>query len=281
MDLVDQMNRSVYTVVLSIAGSDSGGGAGIQGDLKTISALGCFGTTAITAVTVQNTMGVTAIYQIPADIVSAQVEAVIEDMKPSAIKIGMVYSAELGRSLVSILKRYPTIPVVCDPVMVATSGDRLMREDTISVLKEQLFPLAQLVTPNLDEAGILADMDIRNVKDMKLAAEKILLFGSDAVLIKGGHLKGEDLFDVYLNKNGDHHVFHSKAIKTNNTHGTGCSLSSAIASYWAVGETMIDAISKAKEYLQQAIAHGKDVKTGDGHGPLNHFFDPEKLRIKK
>ncbi|MFP5081782.1 bifunctional hydroxymethylpyrimidine kinase/phosphomethylpyrimidine kinase [Pedobacter sp. JCM 36344] len=275
------MNRSVYSVVLSIAGSDSGGGAGIQGDLKTISALGCFATTAITAVTVQNTMGVTMIHPIPASIVSAQVEAVIEDMKPLAIKIGMVYSAELAHSLVCLLKRYPMIPVVCDPVMVATSGDRLMREDTISVLKEQLFPLAQLVTPNLDEAGILADMDIRNVKDMKLAAEKILLFGSNAVLIKGGHLKGEDLFDVYLNKNGDHNVFHSKAIKTNNTHGTGCSLSSAIASYLALGETMIDAISKARIYLQQAIAHGKDVKTGDGHGPLNHFFDPEKLRIKK
>lgn len=271
------MGKFSYPIVLSIAGSDSGGGAGIQADLKTISALGCFGTTAITAVTVQNTLGVSGIHPIPVDFVKAQIKAVMDDLRPSAIKIGMVHSAELAIGIAEALSDYQNVPVIFDPVMVATSGDRLVKSGTVETLKQQLFPLAELVTPNLEEAAILAKMDIETIKDMKNAAIRILKSGCNAVLIKGGHLKGPDLFDVYLDKNGNERIFSSKAIDTVNNHGTGCSLSSAIASFIALGNDVELCISKAKTYVHQSIYHGKDVKTGEGHGPLNHFFDPQKL----
>jgi hydroxymethylpyrimidine/phosphomethylpyrimidine kinase len=271
------MKKYRYPVVLSIAGSDSGGGAGIQADLKTISALGCFGTTAITAVTVQNTLGVSGVHPIPVEFVKGQIKAVMDDLRPSAIKIGMVYSAELAAAITSVLITYPGIPIIFDPVMVATSGYRLVKNDTIAILKQELFPLTQIVTPNLDEASILAEMTIDTVDDMKAAAVRIMNYGCNAVLIKGGHLKSADLYDVYLNKDGDERVFRSTAIDTLNTHGTGCSLSSAIASYMALGHDLAASIAKSKAYIHNAIEHGKDVKTGNGHGPLNHFFDPQKL----
>jgi hydroxymethylpyrimidine/phosphomethylpyrimidine kinase len=266
-----------YPVVLSIAGSDSGGGAGIQADIKSISALGCFGTTAITAVTVQNTLGVTGIHPIPVEFVMAQIKAVMDDLKPSAIKIGMVHSVELAIGIAEVLRAYRAIPVVFDPVMVATSGDRLVANDIEEAMKQHLFPLAEIVTPNLAEAAILAKMEIHTIGDMKKAAVQIMQYGCNAVLIKGGHLKGPDLYDVYLDKNGDERIFRSRAIDTINTHGTGCSLSSAIASYIALGNDLNTSISKSKIYIQNAIEHGKDVKAGEGHGPLNHFFDPQKL----
>jgi hydroxymethylpyrimidine/phosphomethylpyrimidine kinase len=266
-----------YPVVLSIAGSDSGGGAGIQADIKSISALGCFGTTAITAVTVQNTLGVTGIHPIPVEFVMAQIKAVMDDLKPSAIKIGMVRSVELAIGIAEVLRAYRTIPVVFDPVMVATSGDRLVANDIEETMKQQLFPLAEIVTPNLDEAAILANMEIHTIGDMKKAAVQMMQYGCNAVLIKGGHLKGPDIYDVYLDKNGDERIFRSRVIDTVNTHGTGCSLSSAIASYIALGNDLNTSISKSKIYIQNAIEHGKDVKAGEGHGPLNHFFDPQKL----
>ena len=271
------MSKFKYPLVLSIAGSDSGGGAGIQADLKTISALGCFGTTAITAVTIQNTLGVSGIHPIPVDFVKAQIKAVMEDLRPSAIKIGMVHSAELVIGIAEALNSYQNVPVIFDPVMVATSGDRLVKSGAVETLKQQLFPLAELITPNLEEAAILAQMDIGNIEDMKNAAIQIMKSGCNAILIKGGHLKGIDLFDVYLDKKGNERIFSSKVIDTVNTHGTGCSLSSAIASFLALGNNMEVSISKAKIYVYQAIANGKDVKTGEGHGPLNHFFDPQKL----
>jgi hydroxymethylpyrimidine/phosphomethylpyrimidine kinase len=271
------MSKYKYPVVLSIAGSDSGGGAGIQADLKTISALGCFGTTAITAVTVQNTLGVSGIHPIPVEFVKAQIKAVMDDLKPTAIKIGMVHSAELAIGSAAVLSGYPNVPVIFDPVMVATSGDRLITHDTVATLKEYMFPIAALVTPNLDEAAILAGMEIKTSGDMKTAAVRIMEYGCHAVLIKGGHLKGPDLFDVYLDKEGNECVFRSTAIDTVNTHGTGCSLSSAIASFTALGNDLNISISNSKKYIQQAIEQGKDVKTGEGHGPLNHFFDPLKL----
>jgi hydroxymethylpyrimidine/phosphomethylpyrimidine kinase len=266
-----------YPVVLSIAGSDSGGGAGIQADIKSISALGCFGTTAITAVTVQNTLGVTGIHPIPVEFVMAQIKAVMDDLKPSAIKIGMVRSVELAIGIAEVLRAYRAIPVVFDPVMVATSGDRLVANDIEETMKQQLFPLAEIVTPNLDEAAILANMEIHTIGDMKKAAVQMMQYGCNAVLIKGGHLKGPDIYDVYLDKNGDERIFRSRVIDTVNTHGTGCSLSSAIASYIALGNDLNTSISKSKIYIQNAIEHGKDVKAGEGHGPLNHFFDPQKL----
>lgn len=266
-----------YPIVLTIAGSDSGGGAGIQADLKTFSALGCFGTSAITAVTVQNTLGVSGIHSIPQEIVKEQIIAVLDDIKPEAIKIGMVHSTELAVAIASVLLDYPQIPIVFDPVMVATSGDKLIENGTINTLKQVIFPLAALVTPNLDEAALLTGMEIRDVKDMEAAAAKIIRSGCNAVLVKGGHLKGKCLFDGYLDKSGHKQVFESEFVDTNNTHGTGCSLSSAIASFMARKLELLPAIAEAKIYVQHAIESGKDVKTGKGNGPLNHFFNPVKL----
>ncbi|HEY8783030.1 MAG TPA: bifunctional hydroxymethylpyrimidine kinase/phosphomethylpyrimidine kinase [Mucilaginibacter sp.] len=271
------MSRYKYPIVLSIAGSDSGGGAGIQADLKTVSALGCFATTAITAVTAQNTLGVSGIHPVPVEFVEAQIKAVMEDMRPSAIKIGMVQSRGLAVAIATILKRYPGVPIVFDPVMAATSGDSLTDSDMVGILKQELFPLAKIVTPNLDEASMLTGIEIATIEDMKKAARLIMQYGCYAVLIKGGHLKGPDLYDVYLDKNSDKRIFRSEAIDTINTHGTGCSLSSAIASYIALGNDLQTSIAQSKIYIQQAIEQGKDVRTGAGHGPLNHFFDPKKL----
>ena len=271
------MKEYKYISVLTIAGSDSGGGAGIQADLKTFSALGCFGASAITAITVQNTLGVTDIHSIPAAIAAGQIRAVMDDIKPSAIKIGMVHSAELAVTIAGVLRDYPHVPVILDPVMVATSGDRLIQSETIEVLKKELFPLATLVTPNLDEAEILSSMKVRSVDEMKLAGAKILDTGCHAVLIKGGHLQGETLFDVYLENNGFEQIIRSELIATGNTHGTGCTLSSAIASFIARRYDLSEAVQKASQYIHKAIAAGRDVKTGEGHGPLNHFFEPLAL----
>jgi hydroxymethylpyrimidine/phosphomethylpyrimidine kinase len=273
------MKRYKYPTVLSIAGSDSGGGAGIQADLKTFSALGCFGTSAITAVTVQNTLGVTGIHSIPPEIVMGQIKAVMEDIKPSAVKIGMVHSTELAIAIRDTLKAYPDIPIVFDPVMVATSGDKLIRDDTVSVLKTALFPLMTLITPNLDEAEILAGQRVRNVSEMQMVAEALLQTGCSAVLLKGGHLKGRKVYDVYISRQGEKQVFESDYIESENVHGTGCTLSSAIAAYLALNNNLPEAIAKARTYVYQAILHGKDVKTGHGHGPLNHFFNPKKLSL--
>jgi hydroxymethylpyrimidine/phosphomethylpyrimidine kinase len=273
------MKRYKYPTVLSIAGSDSGGGAGIQADLKTFSALGCFGTSAITAVTVQNTLGVTGIHSIPPEIVMGQIKAVMEDIKPSAVKIGMVHSTELAIAIRDTLKAYPDIPIVFDPVMVATSGDKLIRDDTVSVLKTALFPLMTLITPNLDEAEILAGQRVRNVSEMQMVAEALLQTGCSAVLLKGGHLKGRKVYDVYIGRQGEKQVFESDYIESENVHGTGCTLSSAIAAYLALNNNLPEAIAKARTYVYQAILHGKDVKTGHGHGPLNHFFNPKKLSL--
>jgi len=266
-----------YPVVLSIAGSDSGGGAGIQADLKTISALGCFGTTAITAITVQNTLGVSGIHPIPVAVVKAQIKAVMDDLQPNAVKIGMVHSADLAIGIAEALSAYPTVPVVFDPVMVATSGDRLIAVDTVDTLIKRLFVIADLVTPNINEAAILARMEIKTVSDMKEAAFKIMQYGCKAVLVKGGHLLGPELFDIYLDQDGVERVFKSSAIDSRNTHGTGCSLSSAIASYIALGNDLQTSILNGKNYIHQAIDQGREVTTGGGQGPLNHFFDPQKL----
>jgi hydroxymethylpyrimidine/phosphomethylpyrimidine kinase len=263
-----------YISVLTIAGSDSSGGAGIQADLKTFAALGCFGTSAITAVTVQNTLGVTGIHPVPAAIVEGQIRAVLSDIKPSAVKIGMVHSADIVRAIVNVLKDYPGTPVILDPVMVSSSGRMLMEEETITVLQEQLFPLVTLVTPNLDEAGVLSGMSLHTVDDMKAAAVKILETGCYAVLVKGGHLSGSLLYDVYLDKSGKGHIISSNFLTTNNTHGTGCTLSSAITAFLARGLELVAAIEQGSVYMHTAIEQGMDVKTGEGHGPVNHFFDP-------
>lgn len=267
-----------YASVLTIAGSDSGGGAGIQADIKTMSALGCFATSAITAITVQNTLGVTDIHGVPPEIVSAQVKAVMDDIQPAAIKIGMVHSKELALSLAATLQAYRHVPVVLDPVMISTSGHKLIEDDTIAVLKEQLFPLAAVITPNLDEAAVLYGEPLVNTEDMRAAAESLLQYGSKAILVKGGHLQGERLYDVYREAAGTELVLESPRIPGKNVHGTGCTLSSAIASYIALGNSLQQAVLLAKAYIAQAIAAGSDVITGGGNGPLNHFFEPVQLQ---
>jgi hydroxymethylpyrimidine/phosphomethylpyrimidine kinase len=268
---------STYVSVLSIAGSDSGAGAGIQADLKTFSALGCYGTTAITAVTCQNTLGVTDIYPIPANIVYKQIRAVLEDIKPSVVKIGMIPYADVALAIVSALKAYPSLKIIVDPVMISSSGRALMEENTVQVLIESLFPIATLVTPNLAEAGFLTKKTIANLAEMQEAARNMLKFKSEAVLVKGGHLSGSELFDVMVDQSGKEEIFTTTHIESNNTHGTGCTLSSAIAAYLALGYELIPAIKKAKLFVHKAIQEGADVKTGAGTGPLNHFFAPERL----
>jgi hydroxymethylpyrimidine/phosphomethylpyrimidine kinase len=266
-----------YIPVLTIAGSDSGGGAGIQADLKTFSALGCFGTSAITAVTAQNTLGVTGIHSIPPDMVRDQILAVLLDIKPKAIKIGMVHSPELAHTISETLKPFQKkIPIVFDPVMVATSGDKLIEEATIEVLKKELIPLASLLTPNLDEAEILTGIKIKSVNDMERAADQLLNSGCHAILLKGGHLGAKNIYDV-LAQGKKHRIFKSAFIASHNVHGTGCTLSSAIAVHLAKGLTLDKAVSQSLVFVHQAIKNGANVKTGKGNGPLNHFFHPKKL----
>lgn len=269
-----------YPSVLTIAGSDCSGGAGIQADLKTFAALGCFGTSAITAVTVQNTLGTSKIHNLPPELVQEQVIAVMEDIKCGAIKIGMVHNRQLIEAIAMVLKNY-AIPIIFDPVMVASSGDRLIENEAVETLKKLLFPLCTIVTPNLDEAAVLTSMKINTVREMKKAAIRLIEEGCKAVLIKGGHLKGPELFDLYFDQQGNQQLFTSIRIDTNNTHGTGCTLSSAIAAFMAMGYELLMAIEMAKIYVHQAIENGKNVKTGNGHGPLNHSFDPKKMAMVK
>lgn len=275
------MKHYTYPAVLTIAGSDSGGGAGIQADLKTFSALGCYGMSVITALTAQNTLGVTGIHSIPPDFVKAQLDAVLQDISPKAIKIGMINNAELVAVIAEALQQYPDIPVVLDPVMVATSGHRLIAKDTVKHLVNQLFPLAALITPNLDEAALLANMPIKTVSDMETAGHIIMEQGCNALLLKGGHLKQEQLTSLLFTEDGKVERFTSAKIETKNMHGSGCTLSSAIAAYIARGGSLQNAVALAQDYVHHAIYNGKDVTTGKGHGPLNHFYNPLKMILNE
>jgi hydroxymethylpyrimidine/phosphomethylpyrimidine kinase len=259
-----------YTRVLSIAGSDSGGGAGIQADLKTFAALGCYGMTAITALTAQNTLGVSGIHGVPPEMLKAQLSAVLDDIGVDAVKIGMLHAPEIVRTVAWALKHYKVERVVLDPVMVATSGDRLIAPDTVQVLVEELFPLATVVTPNLDEAALLLDRAIISASELETAARDLLALGASAVLLKGGHLPGDEVTDLLVSGDGPA----QPRIASRNTHGTGCTLSSAIAAYLALGDPLDQAVAKARRYILQAIAMGADVYTGAGHGPLNHGHAP-------
>lgn len=271
------MKAYTYPSVLSIAGFDGSGGAGIQADMKTIAALGCFATSVLTALPVQNTTGVKAIYPIPYQAVQEQIEAVLEDIFPDAIKIGMVHTSELVHTIIDTLQRFPKTPIVFDPVMVATSGHKLIEDATIQTIIEYLFPLADIITPNLDEAAVLAQMPIKTVADMHQAGEKIKALGVKNILLKGGHLQTERLTSLFFTEDGQVHEFHFEKYTTKNTHGSGCTLSSAIASYRAQGRTLLEAVIEGQNYVQQAIYHGKDAVIGKGNGALNHFFNPQKL----
>ena len=268
-----------YARVLSIAGSDSGGGAGIQADLKTFSALGCYGMTAITAITAQNTCGVTGIHGIPPEMLKAQIDAVVQDIGVDAVKIGMLHSPDVVHVVADAIRAYQLPHVVLDPVMVATSGDRLIAQETVAVLVQELFPLAEVVTPNLDEAGWLLGRRIEGVDSLDDAAQDLLRLGANAALLKGGHLPGDWVVDVLaLRGQPQMQRLESQRITTHNGHGTGCTLSSAIAAQLALGLPLVQAVEAARAYILGAIAAGAQVTTGRGHGPLNHGYAPVAQR---
>ena len=269
-----QHSSKHYARVLTIAGSDSGGGAGIQADLKTFAALGCYGMTAITALTAQNTKGVQGIHGIPAEFLKAQIQSVMDDIGVDAIKIGMLHAPEIVDVVAWAIDHYKLKNVVLDPVMVATSGDRLIASETVQVLVRELFPRATLITPNLDEAVLLLGRDISDASVLESAGRDLLAMGARAVLLKGGHLPGDDVMDLLVQPNTPSERLSSRRIHSNNVHGTGCTLSSAIAAYLALGLGLSEAVHCARQFIVQAIAHGADITTGHGHGPLNHGFAP-------
>ena len=275
--------KKSYPTVLSIAGSDSGGGAGIQADLKTFSSLGVYGATAITAITAQNTQGVHSQFALPPQMVYDQIIAVMEDIHPSVIKIGMLSNLQVATVVADALERY-SIPIILDPVMVSSSGHRLLSVEAQEVLKERLLPMAQLVTPNIPEMEALSDMPLLTISDKYNAAKHLLSLGVQSVLLKGGHEEGEVKVDILYQKSPQGIVtcsFSSDTLNTRNIHGTGCTLSSAIAAYMARGLDLKDAVSSAKIYISEAIKAGADISVGNGYGPVNHLFNPLKMLVNE
>lgn len=262
--------KPIQPRVLIIAGSDSSGGAGIQADIKTVSALGGYAATAITAVTVQNTLGVTDVHSIPPQIVEKQIKAVLSDIGADAIKTGMLGDVAAIKAVAKAMKPMAGhVSIIIDPVMVAKGGAKLLAEEAVSVLKTQLMPLATLLTPNIPEAEVLTGTTIKSVDDMIVAANKLLTMGPKAVLVKGGHLDSDELTDVLVEKgNDEQYLFQSNRLDTNHTHGTGCTMASAIATYVACGSTLIEAIDLAQNFVFKAIQNAPGF--GKGHGPLGH-----------
>ncbi|MFH1159292.1 MAG: bifunctional hydroxymethylpyrimidine kinase/phosphomethylpyrimidine kinase [Pseudomonadota bacterium] len=260
-----------YFRVLSIAGSDSGGGAGIQADLKTFSALGCYGMTVITALTAQNTVGVGGIFEVPPSFIREQLEAVLEDIGTDAVKIGMLHTPKGIRAISRVLRNFGVGNVVLDTVMTASTGNRLLKEEATESLKKELFPLAAIVTPNIPEAEILLGRPVRTKDHMAEAVVELARLGPKSVLLKGGHLPGSSSDDL-LYAAGKSLWLEGSRIVSLNTHGTGCTLSSAIAAFLARGYAMEAAVKEAKNFVSCAIDGGKDYQTGQGHGPVHHFY---------
>ncbi len=261
-----------YHKVLSIAGSDSGGGAGIQADIKTISACGCFASTAITAITAQNTLGVKAVFPIPVESLKAQIESVLEDIGTDAIKTGMLHNSQTITEVAKLLKTYRTKNLVIDPVMVATSGNSLLQSNAIKTLKTELLPLARVITPNIPEAEILINQKIEHQSSLPDIAQTLAKTYQVSVYLKAGHATDNELTDVFYNIE-NHKITKLKAqrIPSKNTHGTGCTLSSAIASFLAKGNELSQAVELAKAYINEAILKGSQYSIGKGHGPVHHF----------
>lgn len=268
-----------YPRVLTIAGSDSGGGAGIQADLKTFSALGCFGTSAITALTAQNTTGVRAIHAVPPQMLRDQIDAVVEDIGADAVKIGMLHASDIVHTVADALDCHGLTQVVLDPVMIATSGAVLIENEAVQALVQTLFPRALLITPNLDEAGFLVSRALHNEADMEAAANELLQRGARAVLLKGGHLPGDQVCDLFASACGERWWLRAPRITSPNTHGTGCTLSSAIAAHLAQGHPLKASIEGAHAYVRQALQAGANVRTGAGSGPINHGAAPLAMRL--
>ena len=274
---IDTMKKR-YNTVLTIAGSDSGGGAGIQADIKAISAMGCYAASAITAITVQNTLGVQAVHPVPLEILRGQIDAVLSDIGADAVKIGMLHSSEVVNLVAEMIEKYQIRNIVLDPVMVSTSGHRLIEEDAVEVIKTRLMPLARVITPNVPEAEILAGCKIAGEDEFEAIARRLSDNGNVSVLMKAGHLSGDSLVDYFYNAEDDTITrLQSKRVQTKNTHGTGCTLSSAFAASLAKGENLTDAAISAKRYIEQAIISGAEYEIGKGHGPVNHGFDPVKM----
>ena len=262
-----------YPRVLTIAGSDSGGGAGIQADIKSISANGCFATSAITAITAQNTLGVNAVEGLSIDILEGQIEAVLSDIGTDSVKIGMLHSAEVVRSVARLLRKYGIKDVVLDPVMVSTSGHKLIEDSAIAVLKSDLMPLARVITPNIPEAEILLGEPIEKQGDLPGAARRLAQQYGVSVLLKAGHLVDDELIDIFYNyETGEVAELSARRVDTPNTHGTGCTLSSAFAAQLAKGLPLTEAARAAKAYINNAIIHGARYRIGQGHGPVHHFY---------
>ncbi len=252
---------------LTLAGSDSGGGAGIQADLKTFSALGVYGASVITAITAQNTIGVSGILELPLDIIAAQIDAVVSDIQFDAFKTGMLSSEPIISLVAAKVSEFKLAPLVVDPVMVATSGDRLLREDAVEALRTRLLPMAAVTTPNIPEAEVLVGREVRSESARRDAARRIIELGAKAVVIKGGHLEGPAI-DLFYDGT-DFTELVAERIQTTNTHGTGCTLASAIAAGLAKGLPLVEAVREAKRYVTEAIAGAYPI--GHGHGPVHHF----------
>ena len=267
------MNEKTYRRVLTIAGSDSGGGAGIQADLKTFAAHGCYGASVITALTAQNTQGVWGIHAVPVEFVEQQLDAVLADLGADAVKIGMLFSPELIAAVARKLAQFRVPHIVLDPVMVAQSGDKLLQDDAVAALKAQLAPLADVLTPNIPEAEVLLSRKISTYDEMAAAAPELARLGCRNVLVKGGHLAGEASDDcLYLGAEQRLVRLPGARVETRNNHGTGCTLSSAIAAGLARGDGVETAVRHAKEYVAGAIRAGAAYRLGRGHGPVHHFW---------
>ena len=269
-----QSATKTYSRVLTIAGSDSGGGAGIQADLKTFAAIGCYGMSVITALTAQNTQGVSGIHPVPPDFAAEQLDAVFSDIGTDAVKIGMLFSPDLIQTVADRLVKHNAKNIVLDPVMVAQSGDKLLQDDAIEAIKIHLMPLAAIVTPNLPEAEVLLGKSLSGQDSLEAAARELSRFGGCNVLIKGGHGTTRASTDILYLANKDRWVaLTGDRIATHNNHGTGCTLSSAIAAYLAKGDSIEAAVRAAKTYISRAIQTGANYKLGRGHGPVHHFFN--------
>ena len=262
-----------YKRALTIAGSDPSGGAGIQADLKTFSACGCFGTSAIVAVVDENTVGVTGVHPVPVDFVAGQIRSVLDDIGSDAIKIGMLHSSELIITVKETLSRYDVKNIVLDPVMVATSGDKLLQNDAIETLQNELIPFVRVITPNIPEAEVLLGREIKSQDELPKVIKELSANRNVSVLLKAGHLTEEKLTDVFYNAETDEIIeLTSERVYTKNTHGTGCTFSSALTAYLAHGLPLNDAVRAAKEYMKSAIMAGAEYEIGKGHGPVHHFF---------
>lgn len=266
-----------YIAALTIAGSDCSGGAGIQADIKTFSALGVYAASAITAITVQNTLGVSGVEGVAATVVEEQIHAVMTDIRPAAVKVGMVHDVATIEAIARALACYPVPHIVVDPIMVSTSGCPLLADDAMQVFRQRLLPLATLLTPNIPEAEVLSGMTITDAASCHAAGMRIAAETAGYVLIKGGHAVGDSKTDRLYGADGLKGEFTAATVATPNTHGTGCTLSAAITAYLALGHPIEEAVAQAKTYMTQALVAGSDVAIGLGRGPVNHFFSPLPL----